>query len=226
MSVDFDWVTKYREKSALWFHDGNPRRPHALLTSGKHSGGFFNSRLIISDDHLLRRAALDLLRLYIKQGCDISKVGCVVGPQTGATRLAQLICDWICLQNRSVSNGRTCVTASPAKNEIDGVKSMIFVPDDLEKMPGKAVLLCEDVLTTGTSVELAAQAVHAGGGTVMPYVLVLVNRTGLIHVKGKRVIALIDRAMPMWSSEKCPLCKAGSEALRPKDNWARLNAEY
>ena len=38
--------------------------------------------------------------------------------------------------------------------------------------------------------------------------------------------AVIDKAMPMWVPEECPLCQAGSEAIRPKGNWDRLTADY
>lgn len=44
-SVSDLWIDRFKERDALWLHDGNVRRPHALLTSGKHSDGFFNSVL-------------------------------------------------------------------------------------------------------------------------------------------------------------------------------------
>ena len=88
--------------------------------------------------------------------------------------------------------------------------------------------MVEDVLTTGGSVDLTAEAVTNAGGVVLPFVIILVNRSGLTEVNGKKIVALIDRPMPMWTPDECPLCKQGSEALRPKgtENWDRLNAEY
>ena len=63
---------------------------------------------------------------------------------------------------------------------------------------------------------------------MFPFVAVLVNRSGLTEVGGKKIVALIDRPMPMWTPDECPLCKAGSEAIRAKgsENWARLKATY
>ena len=87
-------------------------------------------------------------------------------------------------------------------------------------------MLCEDVLTTGGSVDLTIDAVESSGGAVMPFILVLVNRSGLTEASGKKIITLINRPMPMWIPDECPLCREGSEAIRPKDNWARLNASY
>lgn len=218
------WIDMYRSKNAFWIHDTNPKRPHAELTSKKHSDGFFNSRLVIPDENLLSKAASDLLGLLADQLDDFSAIQCVVGPQTGATKLAELISDHV-----PPFTGLECFHASPAKTEINGVKAMVFDEKEAALVDGKSVLLCEDVLTTGGSVELAEQAVLEVGGRVLPFILVLVNRSGFKEVNGKKIIALIDRHMSTWNTkEECPLCQQGSEAIPAKDpvNWARLNAEY
>jgi orotate phosphoribosyltransferase len=217
-----EWIRQYERKKALWIHDGNLKRPHALLTSGKHSNGFFNSRLVIPDEALLQDAACDLLELFAQQGGEVSKVQVVVGPQTGATKLAELVRDQVIFFKRG-----ECFSASPAKSESEGKKTMVFSDEELVLLPGQSILLCEDVLSTGGSVDLAETAIRNAGGSVLPFILVLVNRSGLIEVGGKKIIALIDHLMPMWTPEECPLCKnkEGSEALRPKgENWALLNA--
>jgi orotate phosphoribosyltransferase len=215
------WIREYQRKGALWIHDGNAKHPHALLTSGKHSNGFFNSRLVILDEVLLSYTALDLLEILRNSGeIEDFDVDIVVGPQTGATKLAELISGQI-----PDCTGYPCHWASPAKNEQQGQKSMIFSDEDLRRLPGSMVLLCEDVLTTCGSIDLTATAVTNAGGIVLPVILALVNRSGLTEAGGKKIIALIDRPMPMWTPDECPLCRMGSEALRPKDNWDQLNAQ-
>ena len=213
------WIDQYKKKSALWIHDDNAKRPHALLTSGKHSNGFFNSRLVIPDEALLRAAASDLLELFIINRGNFAEIEGVVGPQTGATKLAELV-------SKQCPAG--CFFASPAKKEINGVKSMVFSDEERALLPGKSILLCEDVLTTGGSVDLTDNAVTDAGGFVLPFVLVLVNRSGLTEVNGKKIVALISHPMPTWMADDCDLCKKGSEAIRPKgpEEWARLNANY
>lgn len=213
------WINAYKGKDALWIHNGDNDNPHALLTSGKHSTGFFNSKLIIADETLLKEGVSDLIELFMSLGVDISEVGCVVGPQTGATKLAELISGEI----KTITNSE-CFWVSPAKGEVRGQKAMIFSNEDIALVTGQTILLCEDVLTTGGSVELASIAVENIGGNVLPFVLVLVNRSGLNEVGGRKIISLIDRDMPTWTAEECPLCKVGSKALRPKDNWAELNS--
>lgn len=219
-----DWIKAYQDKEALWIHDGNMKRPHALLTSGKHSNGFFNSRRVIPDETLLLEAASNLISVVVEERLGLTEVHGIVGPQTGATKLAELIRDSIPVFDQ---NNR-CFWASPAKQETDGKKSMVFSTEEVALLPNSNILLCEDVFTTGGSVELASDAVLAAGGIILPFVLVLVNRSGLTINNGKRIIALIDHAMPMWEKDECPLCKQGSEAIAPKDpaNWAKLNAEY
>ncbi len=213
------WIEMYRKKDALWIHNGNPLQPHALLTSGNHSDGFFNSRRVIVDIEGLELGAKDLLSKFSALGNNLAKVEVVVGPQTGATMLASLLAGEVVRQTETM-----CCYLSPSKHEEEGKKSMVFTEHERKSLKGKTVLLCEDVLTTGGSVKLTAEAVEEAEGIVLPFTLALVNRSGATHLNGYKIIALIDRHMPAWTPEECPLCKEGSEAIRPKDNWARLNA--
>ncbi|MFA6297389.1 MAG: phosphoribosyltransferase family protein [Candidatus Paceibacterota bacterium] len=216
------WIDIYQRKKALWVHDGNFHRPHALLASGKHSNGFFNSRLVIPDEGLLRAAASDLLEKFDEHfEISFDVIHCVAGPQTGATKLADFLS-----QRIPVYTMEDCFFVSPAKNETGGEKSMVFSDEEARLLPGRSVLLCEDVLTTGGSIDRTETAVIVAGGIVMPFILTLVNRSGLKEVSGKRIISLIDYHMPQWTPAECPLCKKGSKAIPAKDNWELLNAEY
>ena len=217
------WIRRYREKEAFWIHDGNPKRPHALLTSDKHSNGFFNSRLIIKDEVLLHECALALVELVTIFGLNIEGVDRVVGPKTGATTLATLISERI-----GELRGYPCEWASPAKHGEGKNKRMVFESDDHRVHPGERVLLCEDVSTTFGSLELTSDAVTEARGVLLPFALLLVNRSSPLRttVNGQTIVSLIEHEMPIWAPDECPLCKLGSKALRPKDNWAALTAAY
>lgn len=246
------WIRCYEEKGALWIHDGNVKRPHALLTSGKHSNGFFNSGIVGEDPEVIEQACEDLSGCLILEGFDEATPDRVVGPAMGAITLAHGIAAAISMIRRRFM-APNCLCAFAEKmvmyrviSQQSGTESIVeadklaqgdlIVVVEKPKMvfrrttvkPGEKVLLCEDVLTTGSSVDVTAQAVTAMGGIVLPYVAVLVNRSGLTEVSGKQIVALIDRPMPTWTPDECPLCKQGSEAIRPKgkENWARLNAKY
>ena len=68
------WAKRFTDQGALWMHDGNEKRPHALLTSGKHSNGFFNGEVIMRDPvqlDLIARTLIDKLRPRARlAGCD------------------------------------------------------------------------------------------------------------------------------------------------------------
>jgi orotate phosphoribosyltransferase len=215
------WIREYQGRGALWMHDGNASHPHALLTSGKHSNGFFNSRLVtgLGDEPLLRAATSDLFQNFRLAGGPLAKVEVVVGPQTGATRLADFLATQFAFVGGRVGH---VTSASPAKSGDEGNKRMVFSDRELGLIAGKHVLLCEDVLTTGGSVELTASAVIEAGGVVLPFVAALVNRSGQKELGGKKIVALINREMHNWDPDDCPLCKGGSKAIRPKDNWREL----
>lgn len=216
------WKAEYRGRGALWIHDEDPLRPHALLTSGNHSTGFFNSEGVLEDPALVDGAALDLTELLEFAGLDLTKVNRVVGPAMGAITLAHDIARHI-----SYKSPEGCLRAYVEKHEdVDGVRSMRFGRTKLRA--GEHVLLAEDVMTTGGSIALTADAVLKAGGIVLPYVVVLVNRSGHSHIDGREIVSLITHPMPVYTPDECPLCAAGSEPLRPKDseNWQRLNAVY
>lgn len=217
------WIATYQQLGALWLHDDNPKRPHALLTSGKHSNGFFNSGLVVEDPTLIIDACIDLAGA-IGEEINTSPLNYVIGPALGAIVLAH------CIAHALVGlTDRPCKASFTEKvvyadNTVGMELKRTSLKEDVDE-----VLVVEDVLTTGGSIEGTIKGVSQAGGHVAPVVAVLVNRSGLTTVLGgRKIVSLIDRLMPMWTPEECPLCKQGSEAIRPKGagNWARLNATY
>lgn len=216
------WIEIYQRCGTLWIHDNNPKRPHALLTSGKHSNGFFNSGVVCENPILLDRAADELVTLMQKFGLHIDDVDRVVGPAMGAVTLAFAVARHI-----GERRGRTCLCAYAEKSP-DG-KTMLLSRSNLRL--GEHVLCVEDVITTGESIGKTLLAVAQAGGEPLPFVGALVNRSSQTRVHNAHSVqiqALVSRAMPAWTAEECPLCSQGSEAIRPKgvENWLRLNAEY
>lgn len=217
------WIECFSKKGALWIHDDNPKRPHALLTSGKHSSGFFNSEFVIEDVETLAEASGDLIQRLLSVSPSLP-VHRIMGPAMGAIALAFAVADAY-YHFSAVEDG---ITWGYFVKEGEGAEKRMTIPRANIK-EGDNILLTEDVITTAGSLALAEKAVLERGANVLPYILALVNRSGLETVlDGKRIIALINHPMPMWAPEACPLCAAGSEAIRPKgtENWVRLNATY
>lgn len=209
-----EWIRVFTEMGAFWLHDDNPERPHALLTSGKHSNGFFNGSKVIENPEVLYRAMYDL-RQKIEHEGDLPHRDnlWVVGSALGA-------CDL------SYELGRIlgCKRGFTEPVEEDGKKTMSLkrfeIPAD------KHVLVVEDVFTTGGTTEQTIASIEKKGAVVWPVLGVLVNRSGKDRLGDRKVVAVIDRPMPVWTPEECPLCRVGSEAVRPKGNWDRLTAQY
>lgn len=93
--------------------------------------------------------------------------------------------------------------------------------------PGERVLICEDIITTGGSAMEAAAVVEQLGGKVVAFAA-LANR-GFCAREGSDVtrkpncnlpenvpfFALDDFTFEMYDPAECPLCKEGSEAIKP-----------
>src|SRR3989338_7747871 len=87
------WINQFQEAGALWFHDGNHKKPHDLLTSGKPSDGFFHAGKIVFDDPLMTQKICISMNAVITQKlrpmnvgrCSLSKVA---GPAFGTLILA------------------------------------------------------------------------------------------------------------------------------------------
>lgn len=216
------WIQRYKEKNALWVHNGDPFRPHALYASGLHGDTCFNSSHIVEDDRLLYQAAIELVDAATYAGLWLSEIECVAGPATGATRLSQCIAARI----GDVINSSAPIAVSPSKYGFGTHRRMLLSSSDMQQVRSKHTLLCEDAVTTFESVDLAERALVEEGATIAGHIMVLVNRS-FPHVsthRNKRVISLVEISTPAWRPEECPLCAKGSMALRPKEHWNELIA--
>jgi orotate phosphoribosyltransferase len=105
----------------------------------------------------------------------------------------------------------------------DGMKLSRF-----EIAAGEKVLVVEDTISTGGSTLKTIEALHKAGvkdGDILPYIICLVNRSGSDELAGRKLRALITTTIHTWQPNECPLCKAGSQAVRPKSHWKELTAK-
>ncbi|MCX7804993.1 MAG: hypothetical protein N3A38_07350, partial [Planctomycetota bacterium] len=42
----WEWLKEFKRHGAIWLHCGDPKAPHAMLTSGLHSDGFVNATAV------------------------------------------------------------------------------------------------------------------------------------------------------------------------------------
>lgn len=201
------WIGQFSGVDALWIHDDNPRRPHTLLTSGKHSGGFFNGTKVIERPLLLAEACVAMIEkdnLITKEFFPDMVIGSAFGAITIAYEIARHL---------GVRAGFT--------ERVDGM----MVPKRFD-VRGLTVLIVDDVITTGGTLNETIASVEERGGVVLPFILSLVNRSRNSKLGDRTISTLIDYPMPVWTAEDCPLCKAGSKVMGAKGNWEELTGKY
>ncbi len=88
--------------------------------------------------------------------------------------------------------------------------------------PAAHVLACEDVLTTGGTTTDTIAALQDGKTKVFNHICAIANRSGQAKLGEREIISLVQPQFNVWTLDACPRCRQGSEAIRPKGNWAAL----
>jgi len=201
-----DWKELFQEHGAIWMHDGRPSRPHALLTSGLHSDGFVNCTFVTQHPELVRRIVGESGGLAASFPRE--KAEWVIGSAFGAITLAYAVAE------------RLGAHAGFTEKDGEGMKLARF-----EIAPGEKVLVVEDTISTGGSTLKTIEGLQKAGvaaADILPYIVCLVNRSGCNVLSGRQIRALITTSIHTWPAGECPLCKAGSTAVRPKAHWKEL----
>ena len=92
---------------------------------------------------------------------------------------------------------------------IAGGKRRVTVPVEFQRLirEGTKVLLVEDLVSTGSTLELLIDLVEQMGAQVVG-VGCLWRRTS-VELNGKPVFSLVSRDFPTYNPEDCPLCRRG-----------------
>lgn len=204
---------------AFWAYDysallhGKPGI-HALLKSGRHSDGFFVSKVLLAWDNI-RRIMGEQVVMAIHEA-RIPAADYVAGVPDGASAL-----------------GKDIAEATGAREarltKIDGRISF-----ETRLGAGDSILLVEDVCTRGTGFIEAVASIKEkrSGAHILRFAPVIINRGGLKAIVTEkwgefRIIPVIEWQIQDWGPVHgpCPLCQAGSIAIRPKmtdENWKAL----
>jgi orotate phosphoribosyltransferase len=89
--------------------------------------------------------------------------------------------------------------------------------------PGERVLVVDDIMTTGGSVQETIDAVHSAGGTVAG-AAVLVDRSAGDARLNIPVHSLWRLDIPSYAAAECPLCGKGVPATHPGTTPAPVSA--
>jgi orotate phosphoribosyltransferase len=203
---------------AVWFYQGLPDEPHAVLTAGQHSEGYFHVGLALSFPNVCRILARHLFQKMIAELPGLKgKIDVVASPTFGAPSLGQEFAER--------AGAMFIYTEKVGEEQIFSERFNIPA--------GARILIVEDAVsrfTTAGKSETAilkrnpnaeflreGQRIIVGAVVYRPKKLSISNPNFL-------AVSLVEKEIKTWKpgKEECPLCKQGSKALRPKQHWEKF----
>jgi orotate phosphoribosyltransferase len=169
---------------------------HLVYTSGRHGKAYVNK-----DALYVHSLSTSLLCQEMAAQYDADSVDVVAGPTIGGVILSQ----WVAFHlNGKRHKGETLSVYA----EEDSDKNRIFKRGYDLHLPGKNIVIVEDIVTTGGSARKVIETVRALGGNVIG-LSVLCNRGGITSedVGGVPIHALTTVTLDSFEAENCPLCQ-------------------
>ncbi|HYY55625.1 MAG TPA: orotate phosphoribosyltransferase [Candidatus Dormibacteraeota bacterium] len=176
----------FRESGALL--DG-----HFVLSSGRHSARYLEKFRVFERPRLTERLCAAIVE-RLREPIDV-----VVGPTTGGVILAHEV-------------GRQLGARAAFAEREEGRAGRTFRRGHALE-PSDRVLVVDDILSTGGSVQETLAAVRATGARVMQ-VAVLVDRSGGVDL-GVPIEALWTTTIETFDPASCPLCARGVATVKP-----------
>ncbi|MFH2013919.1 MAG: hypothetical protein ABIJ17_03040 [Patescibacteria group bacterium] len=202
---------------AYWLHSGNLKDPHAELTSGMCSNGFFDCLRVLKYVNLSNILANQMAR-RIRAVIGDQKVDWVIGsPMAGITFSHDVA--------RALGASMSMFTEKDPDQKGKMLWKRIVIPE------GDTVLQIEELTTTSKTLNAVQEAVNIGNPNSvnwLPYVGIFVHRPPKLPVDNygdRKVISLIETEVWAVDPSECPLCKAGSIRYRPKTHWKELTGK-
>ncbi|MCK5022002.1 MAG: hypothetical protein KAR54_02025 [Candidatus Pacebacteria bacterium] len=202
---------------AYWMHNGNPKKPHAMLTSGYCSNGFFNCLEVLKYSQFSNFLAQQLALLIRKEFGNISIDWVIGSPMAGIT-FAHDVC-------RALGAKISFFTEKDYTRSKKMLWNRTVIPE------GETVLQIEELITTAQTLDNVQEAIIEGNPhpiNFLPFIGVLVHRPAKLPVpeyNGRKVISAIEKEIWATNPEDCALCKQGSTPYRPKQNWSKLTSK-
>ena len=190
-------------------NNSNHKEQQKVLESLKECGGFLEGHFLLSsglhsEKYLQCAQVLQYPKLAEKFGKQLAdkvkelNVTVVIGPALGGVIVAHEIAR--ALGVRALFTER--------------VEGKMTLRRGFSIKPNENVLAVEDVITTGGSTLEVMRAATEQGGKIVG-VAALVDRSGGTFNPSIPVHSLVIMQVETYSPESCPLCKQGSQAVKP-----------
>jgi len=181
---------------------------HFILSSGNHSNRYLQSAKVLENPQRASFLAEELAKIIKNSNIDIDTICApALGGILAGYELARA------LKVRSIF--------------VERKNGSMELRRGFEVSKGEKVLICEDIITTGGSAMEASKIIEELGAEVVAFAS-LANR-GFCRREGTNTtpkaecklpksipfFALADFDFEMFTPNECPLCKAGSQAIKP-----------
>jgi orotate phosphoribosyltransferase len=182
-----------RQTLELYEKTGALMRGHFRLTSGLHSDVYLQSALVLQFPEHAAALGTALAAPFRADG-----VQTVLAPAIGGILVAHEVA--------------RALGVRALFTEREG--GVMRLRRGFALAAGERCLVVEDVITTGGSTREVVQCVEDLGGAVVG-VGSLIDRSGGAAAFTVKRTALATVSATTWAPEGCPLCKAGSQAIKP-----------
>ena len=182
-----------RDVLALYEKTGALMRGHFKLTSGLHSDVYLQSALVLQyPEHAFALGAA------LAEPFRDARIATVLAPAIGGILVAHEVAR--ALGARALFTERE--------------NGVMRLRRGFTLAPGERCLVVEDVITTGGSTREVVECVEANGGVVLG-VGSLIDRSGGAAQFPMKRVALATVTATNHQQDACPLCKTGSQAIKP-----------
>lgn len=173
---------------------------HFVYSSGRHSSVYINK-----DALYLHTKTISTLCELMARPYDAEQIDVVVGPVLGGIVLSQWVAHAL---NARRSSGETLAIYAEKDNDSPH-KTFSFHRDYDRYIPGKNILVVEDILTTGGSARQVIELIRKHGGNIVG-LSALCNRGNVesADVGNVPLQSLIQIHLETFAEADCPFCKA------------------
>ncbi len=166
---------------------------HFLLSSGLHSDRYLQSALVLQQPDIATKLCAALASPFRDQ-----RIEAVIAPALGGVFVSH-------------ETARALGVRALFAERVNGV---LTLRRGFTIKQGERVLVVEDVITTGKSTKETIEVVKQAGGIVVAAAS-LIDRSGGKADLGVPYRSLVTLEVPSYTSETCPMCKAGSAPVKP-----------
>lgn len=169
---------------------------HFLLSSGLHSPRYLQCAAALQHPATAEALGTALAHRWLE--LELPPVEAVVSPALGGIIIGHEV-------------GRALGRRAFFTERADGI---VTLRRGFRVDPGERVLVVEDVVTTGRSIQETLEVIEASGGRPLG-VACIANRGRDVRPGGLPLVHLVALDFPAYEPVACPDCEAGSPAVKP-----------